>query len=78
MDRLLRQAGAQDCGRRRVIARVLLDERGHVQDVVLKHSCGDSELDARALDALREQRYGVTRTGKRAVRRWQEVAYPVD
>ncbi|KWO52153.1 hypothetical protein WM28_11835 [Burkholderia ubonensis] len=78
LDRLLNQAISLHSRPKRVLARVLLDERGVVQDVVLKVSCGDSACDAIALSALRERSYAPARTGKRAVRRWHEIAYTFD
>ncbi|WP_175892794.1 TonB family protein [Burkholderia cepacia] len=78
IDKLLSHAIPLQSGRKRVLARVLLDERGVVQDVVLKRSCGDPACDAEALRILRERRYAPARTGNRAVRRWHEIAYSFD
>ncbi|MGK8200715.1 TonB family protein [Burkholderia cepacia] len=78
LDRLLNHAIPLQSQRKRVLTRVLLDERGVVQDVVLKQSCGDPACDALALTALRERRYAPARTGKQAVRRWHEIAYTFD
>lgn len=78
LDKLLNRATPLQSRQKRVLVRVLLDERGVVQDVVLKQSCGDPAFDTQALTILRELRYAPARTGKRAVRRWHEIAYTFD
>ncbi|MDR5792544.1 energy transducer TonB [Caballeronia sp. LZ008] len=51
IDRLLARSTPPGTARKRkTIVRVLLDDAGHVQDVVLKMSGGDPATDAHALD----------------------------
>ncbi|AQG98099.1 hypothetical protein A9R05_04160 [Burkholderia sp. KK1] len=77
IDKLLARTapGAQ---KRKTIVRVLLDDAGHVQDVVLKMSCGDAAKDAHALDEVRKMRFARGQLGSGTVRRWHELAYAAD
>lgn len=64
--------------KRRVLARVLLDDTGRVQAVQLKRSCGDHALDEQALIALQTMHYPGTRLGSKTSRRWHDVAWTPD
>jgi len=75
LDRLLRNAVPSAPAKKKVVARVLLDESGRVQDIKLRRSCGDADLDAQALRELGSRSYPAARTGKMAVRRWHEATY---
>lgn len=75
IDRLLARAQPDMNGRRRVLARVLLDERGRVQAVELRRSCGDPQVDAQAVTELLGLHYPATRLGSRTSRRWHDVAW---
>jgi len=76
--KLLARNTASTPARRRVLARVLLDDAGRVLDVRLKQSSGDRTLDNQALIALRATRYPQARLGSRTSRRWHDVAWNVD
>ena len=67
-------AGAQ---KRKTIVRVLLDDAGHVQDVVLKMCCGDAANDAHGLEEVPKMRFARGQLGLGTVRRWHELAYAV-
>lgn len=79
MDRLLARAvtaSDRQCGiEKRVHARVLLDDAGRVQAVVLRQGCGDSEIDQRALDELHGRSYPAPRLGSKTSRRWHNVVW---
>jgi TonB family protein len=75
IDRLLARSQPAGDAPRRVLARVLLDDRGRVQAVELKRSCGDPEVDAQALAELRNMYYPATRLGSKTSRRWHDVAW---
>ncbi|QCP54466.1 energy transducer TonB [Trinickia violacea] len=75
IEKLLAKTPPADDSRRRVIARVLLDDAGRVQAVQLKRSCGDPKIDERALVELEKARYSVTRLGSKTWRRWHDVAW---
>jgi TonB family protein len=76
--KLLARNAASTPAKRRVLARVLLDDAGRVLDVRLKQSCGDSNADDQALIALRATRYPQARLGSHTSRRWHDVAWHVD
>jgi TonB family protein len=76
--KLLARNAASTPTKRRVLARVLLDDAGRVRDVRLKQSSGDPAVDNRALIALRATRYPQTRLGSHTSRRWHDVAWDVD
>ncbi|KND61842.1 hypothetical protein BVER_06022c [Candidatus Burkholderia verschuerenii] len=79
IDKLLaRGAPSGAAQKRKTIVRVLLDDAGTVQDVVLKMSCGDPQKDARALEEVRAMRFPRGQIGSGTVRRWHELAYAVD
>jgi len=78
IDRLLKKSIEPDSLQRKAIVRVLLDETGKVQDVILKRSCGDSTKDALALIEIRNMRFARSQIGSRTSRRWHELAYAVD
>ena len=79
LDKLLaRSAPAGAPQKRKTIVRVLLDDAGHVQDVVLKMSCGDAERDARIVEEVRATRFARGKLGSGSVRQWHEFAYSVD
>jgi TonB family protein len=75
IDILLARTGHGDDGRKRVLARVLLDDTGRVQAVKLKRSCGDPEVDAKALAELDNMHYSAPRLGSKSSRRWHDVAW---
>jgi outer membrane biosynthesis protein TonB len=75
MDRLLARTELIGDERRRVLARVLLDDAGRVQAVKLKRSCGDPVIDERAIAELNNARYPVSRLGSKTSRRWHDVAW---
>jgi len=79
MDRLLARANA-DSGEdrrtgKRVHARVLLDDAGRVQAVVLQQGSGDPTTDQKALDALQSKTYPAPRLGSKTSRRWHNVVW---
>ena len=76
--KLLARNAASMPVKRRVLARVLLDDAGRVLDVRLKQSSGDPALDGEALIALRATRYPQARLGSRTSRRWHDVAWAAD
>lgn len=78
IDRLLERSVSPASGGRRVFARVLLDDAGHVQAVQLKRGCGDPELDEKAILALQRMRYPAPRIGSKTSRRWHDVVYSID
>ena len=78
IDKLLARTTPTSGQKRKTIVRVLLDDAGHVQDVVLKMSCGDPAKDAHALDEVRKMRFARGQLGSGTVRRWHELAYAVD
>ncbi|WP_321791972.1 energy transducer TonB [Caballeronia sp. J97] len=79
IDKLLaRSAPPGAAQKRKTIVRVLLDDAGRVQDIVLKMSCGDPAKDAHALDEVRKMRFARGQLGSGTVRRWHELAYAVD
>ena len=78
LDKLLARSAPPGTQKRKTIVRVLLDDAGHVQDVVLKMSCGEPEKDARALEEVRNMRFARGQLGSGTVRRWHELAYAVD
>jgi outer membrane biosynthesis protein TonB len=75
IEKLLAKANPSVTNKRRVLARVLLDDAGRVQAVMLKQSCGDLVLDERALIELRNAQYPSTRLGSKTSRRWHDIAY---
>jgi TonB family protein len=77
MEKLLSRAVEQDDLSRKVIVRVLLDDQGRVQDVVLKRSCGHAGDDARAMADVRNMRFAPGKVGSKTARRWHELAYSV-
>ncbi|QSN62074.1 energy transducer TonB [Caballeronia sp. M1242] len=78
LDKLLARTAPPGPTKRKTIVRVLLDDAGHVQDVVLKMSCGDTAKDAHALEEVRKMRFARGQLGSGTVRRWHELAYAVD
>lgn len=75
IDKLLARSQPSGDGRKRVLARVLLDDTGRVQAVQLKRSCGAPAIDELALSELQNNRYPATRLGSKASRRWHDVAW---
>jgi hypothetical protein len=78
IDKLLARGAPGATEKRKTIVRVLLDDAGIVQDVVLKVSCGDAAKDARALEEIRAMRFARGQLGSGTVRRWHELAYTAD
>jgi len=78
MDKLLARTVQPDSAKRNAIVRVLLDDEGRVQDVILKRSCGDAVQDARALNEIRNMRFPRGQIGSKTARRWHELAYTID
>jgi len=79
IDRLLARSTLPGTApKRKTIVRVLLDDAGHVQDVVMKMSCGDPAKDAHALDEVRKMRFARGQLDSGTVRRWHELAYAAD
>ncbi|WP_246024725.1 energy transducer TonB [Paraburkholderia dinghuensis] len=77
MDKLLARAVASDELSRKVIVRVLLDDKGRIQDVILKRSSGNAADDARALVEIREMRFPPGKIDSKSTRRWHELAYSI-
>jgi outer membrane biosynthesis protein TonB len=79
MDKLLSRAGTAEAASgdksKRVHARVLLDDAGRVQAVVLKQGSGDPAIDQRALDELHAKGYPAPRLGSKTSRRWHNVVW---
>jgi TonB family protein len=80
LDKLLAKSVQPDSLQRKVIIRVLLDDEGQVQDVLLKRSCGDPAADQRALEEIRNMKFprGNLGSGPKTSRRWHELAYAAD
>ncbi|MDR5771056.1 MULTISPECIES: energy transducer TonB [unclassified Caballeronia] len=78
IDKLLARGISAGATKRKTIVRVLLDDTGTVQDVVLKKSCGDTAKDARALKEVRAMRFPRGQIGSGTVRRWHELAYSIE
>lgn len=82
MDRLLARAGthgdASGNTGKRVHARVLLDDAGRVQAVLLRQGCGDPAMDRRALSELQGKTYPAARLGSKTSRCWHNVAWTSD
>jgi hypothetical protein len=77
LDRLLDKAHVSSAGPHKAIFRVLLDDEGRVQDVVLKQSSGDPEVDKQGRAKFMNMRFPPGRLGanSRKARRWHEFAY---
>ncbi|SAK49614.1 hypothetical protein AWB79_01449 [Caballeronia hypogeia] len=78
IDKLLARSAPAGAPKRKTIVRVLLDDAGIVQDVVLKMSCGDTTKDTHAVDEVRKMRFARGQLGSGTVRRWHELAYAAD
>lgn len=78
IEKLLSRSVRIDSLKRKTIVRVLLDDQGHVQDVILKRSCGDAMQDVRALNEIRNMRFVRGQIGSKTSRRWHELAYTVN
>jgi len=81
MDRLLSR-GVEQTGssERRVIVRVWLDDAGRVGDLKVRRSCGDPDLDEKALHAIAVMHFpgGRLGSGGKSAKRWHDLAYPVE
>ncbi|MBN3817233.1 energy transducer TonB [Paraburkholderia sp. Se-20369] len=77
LDRLLDNAHVSGAGPRKAIFRVLLDDEGRVQDVVLKQSSGNPEIDRQGRSKFMTMRFPPGRLGptSKKARRWHEFAY---
>ncbi len=77
LDRLLDKAQVSNGGPRKAVFRVLLDDEGRVQDVVLKQSSGSPEVDQRGRAKFMNMRFPPGRSGptSKKARRWHEFAY---
>ncbi|MGS0891246.1 energy transducer TonB [Burkholderia stagnalis] len=77
LDRLFDNAQVSGAGPRKAIFRVLLDDEGRVQDVVLKKSSGNPEVDQRGRAKFMTMRFPPGRLGgtSKKARRWHEFAY---
>ncbi|WP_260433610.1 energy transducer TonB [Burkholderia sp. Bp8998] len=80
MDRLLSRGVEHASSRRRVIVRVWLDEAGRVRDLKVRRSCGDPDLDEKALHAIAVMHFpgGHLGSGGKSAKRWHDLAYPVE
>ncbi|MEO6921792.1 MAG: energy transducer TonB [Collimonas sp.] len=61
----------------KVLVRVYLDTGGHVTDVVIRKSCGDPELDARAQREIAAMRFPSKSRGAKTSHNWHDLAYTV-
>lgn len=80
LDRLLDQAVGTNAVPRKAILRVLLDDQGRVQDVVLKRSSGDPAVDMRGQEKFLNMTFSSGRLvgSTKKARRWHEFAYTDD
>ncbi|WP_156437072.1 energy transducer TonB family protein [Burkholderia sp. RF2-non_BP3] len=80
MDRLLSRGVEQQPTQRRVLVRVWLDEKGRVRDLKVRRSCGDPNLDEKALHAIAVMQFpgGHLGSGGKSAKRWHDLAYPVE
>jgi TonB family protein len=59
--------------------RVWLDDEGRVRDLKVRRSCGDAELDERALHAIAGMCFPRCHLGSgKTSMRWHDLSYPVD
>ncbi|WP_423382434.1 energy transducer TonB [Burkholderia sp. LMG 32019] len=79
LDNLLGKAIGPGTAPRRVVVRVLLDDQGRVQDVVLKRSCGDPAEDKRVMWEVCGMEFprGNLGSGPKTARRWHELNFPI-
>lgn len=77
LDRLFDKALISSGGPRKAVFRVLLDDEGRVQDVVLKQSSGNPEVDRQGRAKFITMRFPSRRLGatSKKARRWHEFAY---
>lgn len=77
LDRLLDKAHVSSGDPRKAVFRVLLDDEGRVQDVVLKQSSGSPEIDQLGRAKFMNMRFPPGRLGptSKKARRWHEFAY---
>lgn len=59
------------------IVHIQIGEQGLVRIARLKMSCGNAELDRRAVAELHAQAFPVPRVGRKAVARWHMVRWAV-
>jgi hypothetical protein len=80
LDKMLNQAVTPPAGPRKAIFRLLLDDKGQIQDVVIKRSSGDHEADLRGMVEIRQMRFPAGRLGggPKTSRRWHELAYTIE
>ncbi|KML07907.1 MULTISPECIES: energy transducer TonB [Burkholderia] len=80
LDKLLDKAHVSTAGQRKAVFRVLLDDEGRVQDVVLKLSSGNPGIDQRGRAKFMNMRFPPGRLGPstKKTRRWHDFAYSGD
>ncbi|WP_446761922.1 energy transducer TonB [Burkholderia cenocepacia] len=78
--RLLDQAVGANVAPRKAIFRVLLDDAGRVQDVVLKRSSEDHDIDLRGREKFLKMKFPAGRLAGSTTkaRRWHEFAFTDD
>lgn len=59
------------------VVHIQIGEQGQVRFARLKMSCGNAELDRRAVAELQAQAFPVPRVGRKAVARWHMVRWAV-
>lgn len=59
------------------VVHIQIGEQGQVRFARLKMSCGNAELDARAVAELQAQAFPVPRVGRKAVAQWHMVRWAV-
>ena len=77
LTRLLARSGAVTETRQTVIVRLLLDDAGNIQDIRLRYTCGDPQIDARAIQEIRKMRFPASRVGSKTARRWHDLFYDI-
>jgi hypothetical protein len=77
LDRLLDKAQVSNAGPRKAVFRALLDDEGRVQDVVMKKSGENSEVDQQGRAKFMNMRFPPSRLGptSKKARRLHEFAY---
>ncbi len=75
IQKMLANAGVTDHTRYHVRARVLLDDAGKVKSIQIKQGSGDSAIDQRAINELKNSQYAASRLGSKTVRVWYDVTW---
>ncbi|WFN14883.1 energy transducer TonB [Burkholderia contaminans] len=79
LDKILSRAVTVQSNQAPIVIRVLLDDEGRIQDIVLKRSCGDASKDQVAIEEIRQMNFprGKLGSGPKTSRRWHEFVYRV-